>query len=290
VITNATLAAAVRAMLPALPAENIIGEPRSAGTAPALAWAAAEIMRREGPGSTMLCVHADWAIADEVGFRAVLESSALAAEGSGSLVTVGIVPTRPETGYGYIRPAEAAGGAARRVAKFIEKPDRATAEQLVREGCLWNSGIFVWAAGDFLTEVRLNCPEVTPALSHAGAGEIAEFFAACTPISVDHGVLERSRRVLVVPGDFGWDDVGTWAALHRVRAQDGAGNAVAGDAHLVDSRENVVHADGHTVVLFGVEGLVVTARDGVTLVTTRDKAADLKTLLDALPPKVRDRA
>ena len=96
--------------------------------------------------------------------------------------------------------------------------------------------------------------------------------------------------MLVVPGDFGWDDVGTWAALHCVRARDANGNAVAGDAHLVESRENVVHADGHTVVLYGVEGLVVTARDGVTLVTTREKAADLKTLLDALPPKVRDRA
>jgi mannose-1-phosphate guanylyltransferase len=289
VITNASLASSVGKLLPSLPAENIIAEPRSAGTAPALTWAALEVARRDGSGAIMICVHADWAIGDADGFRKALDAAATVAESSGSLVTVGVVPARPDPGFGYIRPAEEARGGARRVAQFIEKPDRATAEALVAAGCLWNSGIFVWGAGDFLTEVRLHCPEVTKALPHSDPDEIAAFFAACTPISVDHGVLERSRRVLVLPGDFGWDDVGTWAALHRVRAKDAAGNAVAGDVHLLDARENVVHAEGQTVVAYGVEGLVIVARDGVTLVTTRERAADLKTLLDALPPAVRDR-
>jgi mannose-1-phosphate guanylyltransferase len=237
----------------------------------------------------MICVHADWAIADADAFRAALAAAATVAESSGSLVTVGVVPTRADPGFGYIRAAEEARGGARRVAKFIEKPDRATAEALVKEGCLWNSGIFVWSAGDFLTEVRLHCPEVTQALVHSDADEIADFFAACTPISVDHGVLERSRRVLVLPGDFGWDDVGTWAALHRVRERDAAGNAVAGDVIVLDARANVIHADGHTVVAYGVDDLVIVAREGVTLVTTRERAADLKRLLDALPPAIRDR-
>ena len=288
VITNATLAAAIAKMLPALPAANIIAEPRRAGTAPALAWAAAEIARRDA-GGTMLCVHADWAIGDDAGFRAALERAAAVAEEQRALVTVGVVPSRADPGFGYIRPGEAAGPRARRVAKFIEKPDRATAAKLVKEKCLWNSGIFVWRTDDFLGEVRAHCPEVAPALPHAAKGARREFFEACTPISVDHGVLERSAKVLVIPGDFGWDDVGTWAALHRVRAHDASDNAAAGDAHLVESRGNVVHADGHTVVLYGVEGLVVAARDGVTLVTTRERAAELKTLLDALPPAVRDR-
>jgi mannose-1-phosphate guanylyltransferase len=290
VITNATLAPAVAKLLPSLPSENIIAEPRSAGTAPALTWAALEVSRRDGVGAVMMCVHADWAIADADGFRTALGAAATVAENSGSLVTVGVVPTRPDPGFGYIRPAEEARGGARRVAQFIEKPDRATAEALVREGCLWNSGIFVWGAGDFLTEVRLHCPEVSKALIHSDAGEIATFFAECTPISVDHGVLERSRRVLVLRGDFGWDDVGTWAALHRVRARDASGNATAGDVHVLDARENVIHAEGHTVVAYGVEGLVVVARDGLTLVTTRERAADLKKLVDALPPEVRERS
>jgi len=288
VITNATLAAAVRRALPKLPKQNVIAEPKSAGTAPALAWAAVEILRRD-PGGTMLCVHADWSIADEDGFRGALERAADVAEQTQRLVTVGVVPTRPDPGFGYIRPGGAAGPEARRVEKFIEKPDRATAAKLIAQGCLWNSGIFVWRAADLVLEVRAHCPEVAVALPKAERGQLSAFFKGCIPISVDHGVLERSTKVLVVPGEFGWDDVGTWAALHRVRARDAADNAAAGDAHLVQARGNVVHAEGHTVVLYGVDDLVVVARDGITLVTTREKAADLKTLVDALPPKVRER-
>jgi mannose-1-phosphate guanylyltransferase len=236
----------------------------------------------------MLCVHADWAVADPDGFRATLARAADVAERHAGLVTVGIVPTRPDPGFGYIQPGAPADGASR-VARFVEKPDRATAERMVREGFLWNSGIFVWRVGDFLSQVAEHCPEVAPALPRAVAGDIDAFFATVTPISVDHGVLERSACVFVLPGDFGWDDVGTWAALHRVRAHDDAGNAVAGDAHLVASQGNVVHAEEHTVVLYGVRDLVVVSRDGLTLVTTREHAADLKALLDALPSSVRDR-
>ncbi len=290
VITNATLAPAVAKLLPSLPSENIIAEPRSAGTAPALTWAALEVSRRDGVGAVMMCVHADWAIGDADGFRAALGAAATVAENSGSLVTVGVVPTRPDPGFGYIRPAEEARGGARRVAQFIEKPDRATAETLVREGCLWNSGIFVWGAGDFLTEVRLHCPEVTKALIHSDPDAIATFFAECTPISVDHGVLERSRECSCCAAISG----GTmWARGRRCIAcarKDASGNATAGDVHVLEARENVIHAEGHTVVAYGVEGLVVVARDGLTLVTTRERAADLKKLVDALPPEVRERS
>ena len=288
IVTNRTLAPAVRALLRDLPEANVIAEPRSAGTAPALAWAAAEIQRRAGDAATMLCVHADWAVADPEGFRQTLACAADVAERNAGLVTVGIVPTRPDPGFGYIQPGAPADGA-RRVARFVEKPDRATAERMVREGFLWNSGIFVWRVGDFLSEVAALSPEVAPALPLAATSDIEGFFAAVKPISVDNGVLERSARVFVLPGDFGWDDVGTWAALHRVRAHDAGGNAAAGDAHVVDSNGNVVHAEGHTVVLYGVSDLVVVSRDGLTLVTTRERAADLKRLLDALPPSVRDR-
>lgn len=287
VITNASLADAVRSVLPTLPAENVIAEPRAAGTGPALTWAALEIQRRDADTSVMLCVHADWAIGDEQTFRSTLERAARLAEQHAALVTVGVVPARPDPGLGYIQPGDAVNGA-RRVARFVEKPDRPSAERMVREGYLWNSGIFVWRVKDFLDEVRAHAPEISSALQTAAATDLKRFFAAVTPIAVDYAVLERSARVLVLPGDFGWDDVGTWAALHRVRALDGTGNAVAGAVHAVDARDNVVHADSGTVVLYGVHDLVVVTRPGLTLVTTRERAADLKTLLERLPPDVRE--
>ena len=291
IVTNAALVPSIRALLPDVPPQNVIGEPRSAGTAPALAWAASVIERREeeggGRNAVMMCVHADWSIGDPDGFRAALMCAASLADAHGSLVTVGVVPTRPDPGFGYIQPGEPVDGA-RRVKRFIEKPDRQRAHIMMREGYLWNSGIFVWRVGDFLDEVRAHASEVAPALAYAPAGDIERFFAAATPISVDQGVLERSSRVLVVPGDFGWDDVGTWAALRRVRTPDAEGNATSGRVHAIRSRGNVVHAEGSTVVLYGVSDLVVVTRGDLTLVTHMDAAADLKALLEALPPDVRD--
>jgi len=288
ILTNASLTGAVGALLPDVPARNIIGEPRAANTGPALTWAAAEIARRDGPDSTMICVHADWAIGDPDGFRNTLACAAEIAEREHALVTVGIVPTRPDTGFGYIEPGDALGGA-RRVARFTEKPKRGDAETMVRQGQLWNSGIFVWRVGDFLSEVRALAVEIAPALPLAERGDLNGFFAAVQSIAVDHAVIERSRRVLVVPGEFGWDDVGTWAALHRVRQHDSNGNATAGDTIAREAGNNVVHVEGSTVVLYGVDDLVVVVRPGLTLITTRDRAADLKTLLDSLPAEVRDR-
>jgi mannose-1-phosphate guanylyltransferase len=287
-LTNASLVPALRALAPELPAGNIIAEPRPAGTAAALTWAAAEISRRD-PDGVMISVHADWSIGDAEGFRRALSDAAEAAVTHQALVTVGIVPARPDTGFGYIAPGELVAGAVRRVRQFVEKPDRDRARQMVSEGYLWNSGIFVWRVRDFLAEVTSLCPEVAPALALVhSAADISAFFAEARSISVDVGVLERSRRVLVIPGDFGWDDVGTWAALHRVRPHDASDNAPSGPVWAVDSTNNVVHAEGTHVVLYGVSDLVVVSRAGLTLVTTMDRAADLKTLLDALPPSVRD--
>jgi mannose-1-phosphate guanylyltransferase len=290
VLTNASLVGAIAALVPGLPRENIIAEPRPAGTGPALAWAAHEIARRAGPDAVMLSVHADWAVQDAAGFRRALSDAAAVADRQRALVTVGVVPTRADTGFGYIQPGEPAGDAvasARCVARFVEKPNRAAAERMVAEGCLWNSGIFAWRVGDFLDEVREHAPEIAPALARAG-DDLARFFELVRPVTVDVGVLERSSRVMVIPGDFGWDDVGTWAALARVRACDAHGNATSGTVHAVDSSNNVVHAEGATVVLYGVSDLVVVSRAGLTLVTPRDRASDLKTLLAALPDSLRE--
>ena len=288
ILTNASLVEPIHALLPEIPRENLIAEPKPAGTAAALAWAASVIAKRDGDEAVMLSVHADWAIGDAPGFRGALERAATVAEAQHALVTVGVVPSRPDPGFGYIRPGEALDGGGQRVAQFVEKPTRERAAEMVRDGYLWNSGIFVWRVGDFLGEVQAHAPEVAPALADAH-GEITRFFATVKSISVDVGVLERTDNVVVIPGSFGWDDVGTWAALARVRTHDAAGNAANGPVHLVDARDNVVQAEGNDVVLYGVQDLVVVVRDGLTLVTTTERAADLKTLLDALPSQVRDR-
>jgi mannose-1-phosphate guanylyltransferase len=290
VLTNASLVEAIATLAPALPRENLIAEPRPAGTAAALAWGAHLIAERGARDDVMISVHADWAIGDPDGFRAALLSAAETAAREHALVTVGVVPVRPDPGFGYIQPGEPAGPTARHVARFVEKPDRARAEAMVREGFLWNSGIFVWRAGDFLDEITAHTPEIAPHLA-AHPDEVGAFFGAIEkPIAVDVGVMERSTRVLVIPGDFGWDDVGTWAALKRVRACDEAGNALSGIVHALDASDNVVHAEGNTVVLYGVRDLVVVSRPGLTLVTTTDRASDLKQLIDTLPQHIREQS
>jgi len=290
VLTNATLVDAVARICPDVPRANIIAEPKPAGTAAALTWAAHVIMQRDGKDATMLSVHADWAIGDADGFRKALEIAATAAEAHRSLVTVGIVPTRPDPGFGYIEPGQGVGHGVRRVTRFVEKPSRERAVELRDQGYLWNSGIFVWRVGDFLAEVRAHSPEISPALERHGDNLERFFGAVAEPVSVDHAVLERSTRVLVVRGDFGWDDVGTWGSLHRVRRHDAHGNALSGSVHTLDATNNVVHAEGQQVVLYGVHDLVVIARNGMTVVTTVDASADLKRLVESLPADVKDRA
>ena len=284
VLTNASLVKPIRALLPPVPRENIIAEPRPAGTAAALAWAALTIERRDNADATMISIHADWAIGDDAQFREVLLEGEKIARKTHTLVTVGVVPTRPDPGFGYIQPSirDAAGGSP--VKQFVEKPDRERAEKLLGQGFLWNSGIFVWTVGDFLAQVRQHARELKKAMSLSADAEAAEFFSSVeNPVSIDNSVLERSGNVTVLPGKFGWDDVGTWEALGRVRDKDEMGNVTHGVVHMLDCSDNVGHADSGRVVMYGVDNLVVVVHDGLTLVTSRDRAADLKRLVESLP-------
>jgi mannose-1-phosphate guanylyltransferase len=284
VLTNADLVKPIRALLPPIPRENIIAEPKPAGTAAALTWAALTIERRDGKDATMISIHADWAIGDDAQFRKVLLEGEELARRTHTLVTVGVVPTRADKGFGYIEPSDP--DKASPVKRFVEKPDLDLAEKLRLEGYLWNSGIFVWTVGDFLAQVRQHARELKKALSLPADAEADEFFEAIkNPISVDSAVLERSKNVSVIPGRFGWDDVGTWAALGRVRDKDEFGNVTSGEVHMLDCADNVVHADSGRVAMYGVDNLVVVVHDGLTLVTTREKAADLKRLVESLPSK-----
>lgn len=287
ILTNASLVPAIGEALPDVPRENLLAEPKPMGTAPALAWAALQIRERAGDNAVMVSVHADWSVREPEAYRRTLRSAAMAAAKHKSLVTVGVVPSRPDPGFGYIQPNGEVEPGLRRVARFVEKPNRTKAEAMCRDGYLWNSGIFVWRVGDFLEELHTHTPEVASAL---GARDATAFFNAVLPITVDVGVLERSSRVMVMPGDFGWDDVGTWGALRRVRDVDADGNATSGKVHAVSARGNVVHAQDGEVVLYGVSDLVVVVRDGLVLITTVDKSTDLKTLIEALPPALRDQS
>ena len=270
-----------------LPEDNILIEPRTASTGPALVWATHEAERRD-PEALVLTTHADWSIPDPAAFRGTADAALDAAQHQDRLVTVGIIPTRPETGYGYIVPGPPLDDRARQVARFTEKPDGPTALNLIAAGALWNSGLFAWTSCRLALEVERHTPEIAPALGLLRAGDTGGFFDRVTPISIDVGVLERSNAVAVIPGDFVWDDIGTWEALHRIRQRDGLGNVVVGPGYTASTEDCVVWSDGVPVVLDGVRDLVVVSANGRVLVMSRDRAARLKQVIDNLPPEVRE--
>jgi mannose-1-phosphate guanylyltransferase len=286
VVAGENLAERLRELL-GLARENVLVEPRAASTAPALIWATWEARRRD-PEAEVLSLHADWAVGDAAAFRRTADLALVTARRHDRLVTVGMVPSRPETGYGYIVPGAPLDEHASTVARFLEKPDAATALDLMAAGALWNSGLFAWTADRLLAEVRRHTPEVTGALRSLERGDVGEFFRTLTPISIDVGVLERSDAVAVVPGDFAWDDVGTWQALARVRPKDTSGNVVVGHATLHDSHDCIVWSERDTVVLSGVQDLIVVQANGRILVLPAARAASMKQLLDSLPADVRD--
>lgn len=285
IVTSRALAEAIRAALPGLPAANVLAEPFAASTAPALAWASARAVAAD-PEASVLSLHADWAVGDPDAFRTAAAAALALAEQTDVLVTVGARPTRPETGYGYIVPGATLAGGARRIARFVEKPDAARAAALIAEGALWNTGLFAWTARRFRAEIAEHTPELAGGLAALDRGDVEAMFAAVRPVSVDVGLFERTARGAVVSGDFGWDDVGSWAALRRVRATDAAGNVLVGAAHAVDATGCVVWSEEGTTVVEGLEGVVVVRARGVTLVTTAERAPDLKKLLDRLPRSI----
>jgi mannose-1-phosphate guanylyltransferase len=274
---------------------NLLLEPRAAGTAPVLAWAAAEIERRD-PDAVMVSLHADHVIHPPEAFRALIARAAELASGHRRLFTIGAPPTRPETGYGYIRlgpPLEPLEGdphpePGNAVAEFVEKPGRETAEAYLAGGVhLWNTGLFVWRVADLLDGLERHAPEFRDLIPILREGGTEEFFRLAPTISIDHALMERSDRVGVVRATFQWDDVGAWDAVFRTRTADAAGNVLLGDAHAVDSRDSVLYADDGPVVAFGVDGLIVVRTAGVTFVADRERTPDLKSLVEQLPEHLR---
>ena len=281
ILTGPFLVDHVAALVPEVPRANIVAEPRAASTAPALVWAAHRI-GKEDSGAQMISLHADWAIGDDHAFRAAATHALGVARDHDVLVTVGVKPTRNETGYGYIIPAKPLGGA-RTVRRFLEKPSPARAALLRRQGALWNTGLFAWGVARFLGEAGAYARELKPGWPALTAGDVAGFFAAVRPVAVDVAVLERTKRLAVVAGTFGWDDIGSWDALLRIRKPDAYGNVVVGKATVADDvRRSVIWSESEHVAVIGLEDMVVVRANGHTLVMPTGRAERLKELVQRL--------
>jgi mannose-1-phosphate guanylyltransferase len=275
---------------------GILLEPMGRNTAPAVAIAALQATAR-GEDPLLLVLAADHVIRDAAAFRATVGAGMAAAE-AGQLVTFGIVPTAPETGYGYIEAAEplkAATGAPQQpvpIARFVEKPDRATAEQFLATGRFtWNSGMFLFKASAILAELERLAPEVVSACRAALEHDSAdldflrlerEAFAGCPNVAIDVAVMEKTDRGAVLPLEAGWSDVGSWSALWETADQDADGNVLRGRVIHEDSRNCYLRSEHRLVVGLGVEDLVVVETDDVVLVAHRDRAQDVKGIVGLL--------
>jgi mannose-1-phosphate guanylyltransferase len=282
VVTNSGIAGKVREHLPEIPLENILVEPVGRNTAPCIAYASLVISKKD-TDAVMAVFPADHLVENDSGFRNAITFGidALASRPE-LLITLGMVPDHPETGYGYIAPGETldADGDFKlhRVLTFREKPDAKTAQDYITRGFLWNAGMFLWRVDTILDAFRRYMPLMYNLLADMGVTgdvtkqEIDDFYAAVEPISIDYGVMEKASDVGVVPADFGWNDIGSWDALDKILPQDEAGNVVKGDVLLEDSANNVVWAADKKVVLIGVEDLVVVEGKDAILVCPRKKS------------------
>jgi mannose-1-phosphate guanylyltransferase len=289
----------VAEQLPEVPAENVLVEPTQRDSAPAIALACLTIERRFGDVVAGF-FSSDHQIAGD-GFGAALQNAIALADAERGLVTIGITPTRPSTGYGYIEmgegvavsssraPAASHGLSGYRVARFVEKPNVRTAEAYLEAGgYLWNAGIFVWRVGAALNELDLHAPQLMSPLRVAFAqGEVAATFPALPRISIDYALMERTERALVVPGSFAWDDIGDWVALERLMAKDenpggpADTNTVVGRHVGLDASGNIVYTEDpeDVVVTLGVHDLVIVKRGNALLLVHKERVQEIKALL-----------
>jgi mannose-1-phosphate guanylyltransferase len=296
-------AAAARKMLPKLPEQNFIVEPCARNTAPCVGLAALHVARKDERG-VIVMLPADHHISKPAAFREAVASAADLAS-RGVIATIGIKPSRPETGYGYLKigPRLAARGrkgkgAAHKVERFVEKPDVVTAARYLADGgYLWNSGIFAFRADVILEEIRRAMPVLGEQLDAIDAAfgkptykkTLARIFPECPSISIDYGVMEKSKRIAVVPADFGWSDVGSFAALPDVKPTDRLGNVAEGDAVVVDAHNVVVLAKGgRPVAVVGIDDVVVVDAGDAVLVCRRDRAQDVRQAVEELSRRGRE--
>ena len=296
--TNSAQADSIRVQLAEWKEEishNFVIEPEARNTAPAIALAAIELVRRD-PQAVMLVLPADHVIKGDRKFQAAVALGAKLAE-DGHLVTFGIKPVRPETGYGYVQPnrrsrlASRGGLVGYPVGRFVEKPDAKTAARYLQAGnYYWNSGIFAWRASTILEELMRYQPAMARGLrkigalqkSDAGGSAVAQVYRRLTPVSIDHGVMEHSSRAAVIPVDFAWSDVGSWSSLEEVAPRNDSGNVVSGRVVDLDSRDSILYADRRLVATIGLSGMVVVDTPDATLICPKARSQDVKQVVEIL--------
>jgi mannose-1-phosphate guanylyltransferase len=299
VITTAQLAEETRRQLPMLPPQNVIAEPVGRDTAACVALAAL-VLRRMSPNAVMVMLPADQVIRPADAFQKALAAGAQVAR-EGNLVTFGVPPRHPATGYGYIklaqRLADVEGIVVNRVLRFVEKPDEKTAKQYLDEGGYrWNAGIFCWRADTVLDQLSTHCGWLTAALAPAGAAwgtpdfdrVLAEVYQPLKRISIDYALMERASGICVVTADFAWDDVGSWDSLYDHLPAGEGGVIARGDALTIDCRDSLVLAEsGQLIAAVGLERMTVVATKDAVLILPRGKSQAVKQVVDALKARGR---
>ena len=297
VATGAHLLEGTRAALPMLASGAFLGEPRAKNTAPAIAWATMKVAQRS-PDAIVAVVPSDQHIVNEEAFRQDMVK-AVAQAREGYITTLGIAPTHPETGYGYIERGAEGGGGSWAVKRFVEKPNRETAEAYLASGnYYWNSGIFVYRAGVMLDALQKHAPALRKGVANidaeaangpeAEAAAVARFFEECESISIDYAVMERQRGLRMIPCAAGWSDLGSWQAVWELSAKDSNGNASNRPAVFVDCNDNLVFdLDGEScpadaIALVGVQNLCVVRSRGSIMVLPRDRTQDVRKVVEAL--------
>jgi mannose-1-phosphate guanylyltransferase len=294
VVTGADLAEPIRANAPDLPPENVIGEPMPRDTAAACALGMAAVSARDPDG--VLCVlTADHVIGDHAVFHATLQDAARVAREQKALVTIGIPPAHPSTGFGYIEGGEPVPFEGQtefvKARRFVEKPDAAAAQAYIDSGTFcWNSGMFVWTVATFREALARHCPalktmaqRMTPLFGGADfAAALEREYAGLAKISIDYAVMEQAGNIIMARGAFSWSDVGTWPALEDHFPKNEDGNVILGHGEVVDAEHNVVVSHERLTALVGVRDLVVVQAEGATLICHKDRAQDVKTMVRKL--------
>jgi mannose-1-phosphate guanylyltransferase len=303
VVTVADQLSALRKELPGLSRRNFLAEPKGNNTAPCIGLAALEVVARD-PGAVMVVLPADHWVMDVKGFRGTVKSAVEISARHDSLVTIGMRPSHPETGYGYIIKKNPLGGkAVYQVKRFTEKPTLSGAQQLIRQGALWNSGIFVWKASTLLELMGRYQPAIFKGLERIKKAVGKKSLAVPTPkiagivkreyqrmpnISIDYAVLEQAgseNKVVTLEADFGWSDVGSWAAVHRMLPHDENGNAGNGKLFALRAKNSLIHARDRLVVLLGVNDIVVVDTPDALLVGDLKRSQEVRELVDELNHK-----
>ena len=286
VVTSARYVETVRHQLPHIPEDQILAEPEARNTAPCIAYACWKISLRD-PDANIVVTPADALVLKTDLFAETIRKALAFTQDSDAIVTVGIAPTRPETGYGYIHASQDLKGQVVRVAEFKEKPDRATAEAYLADGrYFWNAGIFVWRASTIVSELRTHAPQIAGVMDVMAPSfytdwepaVLAEYFPTCEKISIDYAVMEKSCHIHVIAEDLGWSDLGSWGSVMGHLVPDADGNAViGGDVRLHGCKDCFVHVAGEkTVVVEGLEGYIVAESAGRLLVCRLSEEQHIK--------------